>query len=576
MFKRLFIVFLSTISLHAVPNIGDCVDMGIVLDGNSTGIVLEVGSPISDSYTGLAHTPGELYYRGSSAYIDGLKTYNFGYIESADYDPNLLVWNYTGYYTGIYIHPSSCDLCPPGQIYDSATKTCIDDCLNITPPDEFNGLTYTGKDFPEEQQCLDELNTGDYPDGVCLDESNFAAPGDNACPRWYLYAGCKQPPYEYNGFTLYGGFTTQSECEDYMVNSSLLNTSSCFNEAPYCPWYFYGQPDQGDKCDNLPYPDSYNGYPFAGTYESQLSCTDAVIKLGGGDGNCVQFEECPLYFGYFDTDQNPDTPNDNNDTDGDGLPDGPVPDTNNTQPDNHNDAGTPDNQDTNDDGIDINPLLDQIKQASDRNHVDLEDIKSQLDEINFQLGQSNDKLKGIKNDTSDIKDNTDKANDKLDDLIDLMNEQNDLLKGDNNTSGDNNNTDGGGLNVDMSGVEDRLDTVNDNLEKIHNDLNVSGPEMPDDSEIDAFIENFQEQFTSLQSSFEDAKSIISGELPTPQISTGSDPTFTTTVFGKTLNLDLCASFRVFRPIIMFIFNLIFLIMSIRIVWAAIKIISMGV
>ena len=333
------------------------------------------------------------------------------------------------------------------------------------------------------------------------------------------------PPSEYNGQPYINTFFEDVECTSYMLDN-LVSPAYCVPSsslgAPDGCVRIVGYGNQQDPCEGVIPPTTYKNLPFQGKYPSDLFCTEAVRQFSvDGIGECISTGKCPLFYAYFRRyDGSFPPPSDSNNSRD--LPNGP--DIDNSSP-------TPGRTDDNNDSIDLNPLLGQIGDASDRNHNDNERLLGRVDNGFSQLHSD------------------------LEDLKSLSSSQNNILL--------NSSTN---VNVDMSGVENRLDTLNNLL----NPDNL--PSIPDDPQ-QSFFENITNDLQTVSTTYENAKSVISNGFDPDSLvlPTGSDPVFETQFHGKTLKLDLCQSFAVIRPLVTFFITLLFYVMSIRIFIFAIRI-----
>ncbi len=487
----------------------------------------------------------------------------------------ILYKSYLHYYFGVN-----------GEYGNTCTYTYTDkqldpQCEDITPPDEYKNLHYSGQSFSELTNCDDALNQygadyndfEDYPNSPkCFDAKELSG-NDNACQRYFLYVPCDTPPSEYDGLDLFYPFPDQQSCDDYKVNNNFITATNCVQQRRYCPYFFYGTRGDTDPCKDIPTPNSYMGYPLAGTYQNYSSCMSAKTFYNDGNGFCMQLtDDCPLFYGYFNVNG---SDNDLTDNDGDGIPDGPNPpsgdathdngnndnndsgdnggsgsgDGNNTNGDNGGDA-THDNGDSGEGGgsgqIDFTPVLKKLQIISDKNHKDLSNINSKLSNLDQKA--------------KNISDNTAKTVDKLDELIDLMHDQNDLLEGDNNGSGNQ------GLNVDMSGVEDRLDETNDHLDHIEQNISSIGSVF---SRFMDLVSNPQEKIGDLiDSSIDEATDKYLGKQVIDTPNCGVVPTISFEFYGHTITLlseDIVNQWplEIFRKMIIFFFALAGLIHVIK-------------
>jgi len=344
---------------------------------------------------------------------------------------------------------------------------------------------------------------------------------------------CENVPYleEYDGLPLIATFDEMQDCQSYMLahspDKAYCIPANIFDPNTLCTKiYGYGK----DPCEDIVPPLTYNGFPLVGKYPAFDWCVTAYESLSvDGLGACLQIDECDYTFGYFKrSDTNNTTENDPDRPD---LPnDGPMPNP---------DENTKDNNlsmtDENNDSVDLNPLLEQNKDISDRLH---QDIEKQTKELKTATKSMSDRLH------SDLK------------------ELKKLLK----SKGSKSNP----LNVDVSGVEKRLDNIKNEMNTLLNPDNL--PEIPEDP-TSGFIENLQSDFETIQQNFEDAKNIVSNGFDPSALTlpAGINPEFESQVFGQTLKLSLCDSFSTFKPILMFIFMIIFYILAIRIFILAIRI-----
>jgi len=460
-------------------------------------------------------------------------------------------------------------LCDENQTYDRETNQCINPCEDITPPDEYQNLHYSGQSFSELANCEDAKNQLDnnYSTSSQCFSAQDVSGNDNACEQYFLYTDCKTPPSKYNGLDLFYPFDDQQSCDDYKINNNFITATNCVQQNPYCPYFFYGTRGDTDPCKDIPTPNSYMGYPLAGTYQNYSSCMRAKTYYNDGDGFCMQLtDDCPLYYGYFNVNGSDD--NDLTDNDGDGIPDGPNPPSGDTSGDNNGngDSSTTDSSDSNNtnsdnvgDGnnsasgggggsgpIDFTPVLNKLQIVSDKNHKDLSKINSKLSNLDQKA--------------KNISDNTAKTVDKLDELIDLMHDQNDLLEGDNNGSGNQ------GLNVDMSGVEDRLDKTNDHLDHIEQNISSIGSVF---SRFMDLVSNPQEKIGDIiDSSIDEATDKYLGKQVIDMPNCGVVPTISFEFYGHTITLlseDIVNQWplEIFRSMIIFSFVLAGLITVFR-------------
>jgi len=440
---------------------------------------------ITSSYSYLLQDPrdGQLYecsiYNGDSC-SPGFTGFvqPYFYIHSGGDKPGCTYGSADQYYA---CNPVDC---PAGQIYNPDTQTCIDDCKNTPPPDSYRGYPFIAS-YPEEQDCLDAISQYNIQNGFCISNDLLPTYQSDDCPGYYLFG------------------------------------------------------DMSDPCNDVLPPATYGGYPYAGKYPSLDICVDAVRYFGGGSGECMSSEPCSYYFGYFNRPDNNYT-NPGNFNNSNDLPDGPTP-PGGSSGDNNNsnlpDTGSPDNTDDNNDSIDLNPLLDQIKQASDRNHNDIDRLGDRLD---FSLSDLTDMI-------SDLRDSVNGLGGNIDDVKNAIDSK-DL-----------------NFSFDTSGIEQRLDALNTN----------QGPTLPDDTSIDDFIANFQTQFSSIQTSLENVRNILTGGVPNISLPLGSDPSVSGTVIGKQVTFSSCETLQSVRPAFTLIFLIAFTYLAIKIFWASIKLILRG-
>ncbi|MFK5882366.1 MAG: hypothetical protein QM482_09150 [Sulfurospirillum sp.] len=90
--------------------------------------------------------------------------------------------------------------------------------------------------------------------------------------------------------------------------------------------------------------------------------------------------------------------------------------------------------------------------------------------------------------------------------------------------------------------------------------------------ITDFYNNVQTDLSTITEQFDNYISIYENGFSESDFSlpSGVDPSFTSTAFGKTINIDLCPSFSIFKPILYLIFSFVFLFLSVRIFWLGIK------
>ena len=88
--------------------------------------------------------------------------------------------------------------------------------------------------------------------------------------------------------------------------------------------------------------------------------------------------------------------------------------------------------------------------------------------------------------------------------------------------------------------------------------------------IDGTLSGVYTTFTKMKTDYTNIKTMLDSGVHTLNLSSGSDPKWCTTVFGKPFCIDLCKSFGLFKNIFYYIFTLMFLLTAVKLYYSAFK------
>ena len=207
----------------------------------------------------------------------------------------------------------------------------------------------------------------------------------------------------------------------------------------------------------------------------------------------------------------------------------------------------------------INETCNESSNNNQNNNVG----NSTTDNSNSLDDQSDTIDSGNESDT-----NEDTFNSTTNDSSDYSDYSNDDLQS-NSTS----DTSDGGSNQDVNNsILDELKAIH---EAIGDSVDVSPLENLDSSifdDLNQFVDNFKSDMVSMGRDFEDLKNMFKNGFDPNKynISTGCSPKFSIQLFGQDIEINFCPAMSAIRPIFTFIFTLIFLILSLRILFIGIK------
>jgi len=425
------------------------------------------------------------------------------------------------------------------KILDLNTHQCIDKTSCLAPNTIVNNVCQSPA-CPQGQisvngQCFQNQ------DKLCID--GYVPDKDGKC-----IPDCNNVNYgftDYSGFSSYIGLTqdqciakaVQNSSDMHFETKTVQNSSGLNCSQTNCVL------SQDLSCTNSDDPSNslQDGFIFKGTVQSDVQCSQYVDGVNYLDyytkfsyPNCNNGSNVVYTrFCYLEPSV------DNNDSG--------VTDYNTTAPIsniNNNDVNYTNN--SNDSIAKTNSYLSQISSDTKTN-------------INTQITNDNSNTQNI------VNNNNLNANK----IVDALNSQTDTL---NNTLLSLNSGDGNNSQIDYTdklneeinatnGIKDILSGWNDS-----NDSSL----LSDSFSLVDFYTNMKSDLDNYNTQFTDLKSTLENGFNTPTLSTGMSPVFTTQAFGKTFTLNL-SFFSTFRPILSFIFTVLFLVLALRIYLSALKI-----
>ena len=113
----------------------------------------------------------------------------------------------------------------------------------------------------------------------------------------------------------------------------------------------------------------------------------------------------------------------------------------------------------------------------------------------------------------------------------------------------------------------KLDDVNNNLNDLKNTLSGKNkgsyinPNGDNQSGLMTFLDGAKSGFDDITGNFKSLKNTVDNGFSVPSLSVGVEPKFQATVFNHNVEIDLCTSFSVFRPVMYYLFFISFNILA---------------